>query len=55
MNKTISQTKHFFPALTGSRAIATWMIFIYHFFPFKNINHSYSLSSTLYLSFYSNT
>lgn len=33
--------KQFFPALTGFRAIAAWMIFIYHFFPFKNINHSY--------------
>ncbi|SMC61363.1 acyltransferase family protein [Moheibacter sediminis] len=26
----------FFPALTGFRAIAAWMIFVYHFFPFKN-------------------
>lgn len=33
--------KQFFPALTGFRAIAAWMIFIYHFFPFKNANHSY--------------
>lgn len=33
--------KQFFPALTGFRAIAAWMIFIYHFFPFKNVNHSY--------------
>lgn len=33
--------KQFFPALTGFRAIAAWIIFIYHFFPFKNANHSY--------------
>ncbi|MDO4225230.1 MAG: acyltransferase [Bergeyella zoohelcum] len=33
--------KQFFPALTGFRAIAAWMIFVYHFFPFKNVNHSY--------------
>ncbi|MGC4128734.1 MAG: acyltransferase [Bergeyella sp.] len=29
-------TKQFFPALTGYRAIAAWMIFVYHFMPFKN-------------------
>lgn len=29
-------TKRFFPALTGYRAIAAWMIFVYHFMPFKN-------------------
>lgn len=34
-------TKQFFPALTRFRAIAAWMIFFYHFFPFKNVNHSY--------------
>lgn len=28
--------KHFFPALTGYRAIAAWMIFVYHFTPFGN-------------------
>lgn len=28
--------KIFFPALTGYRAIAAWLIFVYHFFPFKN-------------------
>ena len=28
--------KSFLPALTGYRAIAAWMIFIYHFLPFKN-------------------
>lgn len=28
--------KVFFPALTGYRAIAAWLIFVYHFFPFKN-------------------
>lgn len=28
--------KIFFPALTGYRAIAAWLVFIYHFFPFKN-------------------
>ena len=28
--------KLFFPALTGYRAIAAWMIFVYHFFPFDN-------------------
>lgn len=33
--------KQFFPALTGFRAIAAWIIFLYHFFPFKNANHSY--------------
>lgn len=26
----------FFPALTGYRAIAAWMVFIYHFFPYDN-------------------
>lgn len=29
-------TKNFFPALTGYRAIAAWMIFVYHFMPFQN-------------------
>ena len=29
-------TKKFFPALTGFRAIAAWMIFVLHFFPFNN-------------------
>lgn len=28
--------KRFFPALTGYRAIAAWMIFVYHFMPFAN-------------------
>lgn len=28
--------KMFFPALTGYRAIAAWLIFEYHFFPFNN-------------------
>ena len=32
----MQQPKLFFPALTGLRAIAAWMIFIYHFFPFNN-------------------
>jgi peptidoglycan/LPS O-acetylase OafA/YrhL len=32
--KSINKT--FFPALTGYRAIAAWIIFIYHFFPFNN-------------------
>ena len=36
LNKT--SKKLFFPALTGFRAIAAWVIFIYHFFPFKNPN-----------------
>ncbi len=31
-----STSKQFFPALTGYRAIAAWMIFIYHFMPFAN-------------------
>lgn len=31
-----SNNKIFFPALTGYRAIAAWMVFVYHFFPFKN-------------------
>lgn len=35
--------KLFFPALTGYRAIAAWIIFIYHFFPFKNISNKYPL------------
>ena len=39
LNKT--PTKQFFPALTGFRVIAAWIIFVYHFFPFKNSNHSY--------------
>lgn len=33
MSKT---DKAFFPALTGYRAIAAWMIFVYHFTPFAN-------------------
>ncbi|WP_052911428.1 acyltransferase family protein [Riemerella anatipestifer] len=37
----MNNNKLFFPALTGYRAIAAWMIFIYHFFPFKNESHSY--------------
>ena len=28
--------KTFFPALTGYRAIAAWLIFVYHFMPFDN-------------------
>ena len=28
--------KQFFPAITGYRAIAAWMIFVYHFMPFSN-------------------
>lgn len=28
--------KLFFPALTGYRALAAWMIFVYHFLPFNN-------------------
>lgn len=32
--------KIFFPALTGYRAIAAWIIFIYHFFPFNNPKYS---------------
>ena len=28
--------KQFFPALTGYRAIAAWMIFVYHFTPFNS-------------------
>ncbi|SDE61063.1 acyltransferase family protein [Riemerella columbipharyngis] len=36
-----SSKKKIFPALTGYRAIAAWIIFIYHFFPFKNIHHNY--------------
>lgn len=30
----INNNKNFIPALTGYRAIAAWIIFIYHFFPF---------------------
>lgn len=40
LNNNIEK-KLFFPALTGYRAIAAWLIFIYHFFPFKNPHHSY--------------
>lgn len=32
------QEKQFFPALTGYRAIAAWMIFVFHFMPFRNPN-----------------
>ncbi|WP_282630509.1 acyltransferase family protein [Empedobacter sedimenti] len=32
----MKNNKLFFPALTGYRAIAAWIIFIYHFFPFNN-------------------
>ncbi|WP_379967824.1 acyltransferase family protein [Epilithonimonas sp. UC225_85] len=32
----MSTNKQFFPALTGYRAIAAWMIFLYHFMPFDN-------------------
>ena len=28
--------KRFFPALTGYRAIAAWLIFVYHFMPFNS-------------------
>ena len=31
-----SSSKVFMPALTGFRAIAAWMIFVLHFFPFNN-------------------
>lgn len=31
-----TQEKQFFPALTGYRAIAAWMIFVFHFMPFRN-------------------
>jgi peptidoglycan/LPS O-acetylase OafA/YrhL len=31
-----TQEKLFFPALTGYRAIAAWMIFVFHFMPFRN-------------------
>lgn len=31
-----SNTKAIMPALTGFRAIAAWMIFVLHFFPFNN-------------------
>ncbi|MGV1019712.1 acyltransferase family protein [Empedobacter falsenii] len=34
----MKDNKLFFPALTGYRAIAAWIIFIYHFFPFNNPN-----------------
>lgn len=37
----MSNTKKIIPALTGYRAVAAWMIFIYHFFPFKNLNNTY--------------
>lgn len=33
-----TQEKQFFPALTGYRAIAAWMIFVFHFMPFRNPN-----------------
>lgn len=32
----MSINKRFFPALTGYRAIAAWMIFVYHFMPFNS-------------------
>lgn len=32
----VNKNKLFIPALTGYRAIAAWIIFIYHFFPFNN-------------------
>ena len=31
-----STATQFIPALTGYRAIAAWMIFVLHFFPFNN-------------------
>ena len=31
-----TQEKQFFPALTGYRAIAAWLIFVFHFMPFEN-------------------
>lgn len=34
-----TQEKQFFPALTGYRAIAAWMIFVFHFMPFRNPNY----------------
>lgn len=39
--------KIFFPALTGYRAIAAWLIFVYHFFPFKNPNIPSFFKSTI--------
>lgn len=33
-----TQEKQFFPALTGYRAIAAWLIFVFHFMPFRNPN-----------------
>lgn len=32
----MSTNKQFFPALTGYRAIAAWLIFVYHFMPFNS-------------------
>lgn len=32
----MKNTPLFFPALTGFRAIAAWLVFVYHFFPFNN-------------------
>lgn len=36
MSDNTAELKKFFPALTGFRAIAAWMIFVYHFMPFAN-------------------
>lgn len=36
MKQTNSNTQGIMPALTGFRAIAAWMIFVLHFFPYNN-------------------
>lgn len=42
-----NSTKNFFPALTGYRAIAAWMIFVYHFMPFQNPKYPFWIKNII--------
>jgi len=44
----MSISKQFFPALTGYRAIAAWMIFVYHFMPFNNPKYPEIAKNTIF-------
>ena len=42
-NSLTDTNKKIFPALTGYRAIAAWIIFVYHFMPFNNPKYPASI------------
>ena len=44
----MQQEKQFFPALTGYRAIAAWMIFVYHFMPFESGRYNAFVKKIIY-------